>query len=707
MRVPAKAGYLVAVFGIVAAMSVWCGCRSVSPNGGMSGISPCACELPEDRQAFAEALALYSQGLIYQVHGEFDDAISYYLKAIERDPDQDELYMRVAMGYLRQDDSARAIASIEELCARRPRDARPQLWLGFISRAAGDVAQAETAYKRALKIDPSHASAYLELTAVYIRQDRDDEAIALLKKGIDRVDQPADLLRMLGELYIREASGSPTREDEQTHRRAAIKNFEHVLQEEPDDVALLLQLGDLYIMEEDIPRAIEYFKRVEALESENIVVKKKLALSYAATGNQELAIAVLEDLSKAQPTQSYAYYYLGELYEKMEDLERARLNFSLATKAATTDASAFLRLALLDMENQSEIALETLQEGLLKHPDDLRLIETMAYAYMNLKEYENARKYFRTADDLMQQEDLQAMTPGFYFYYAIATQYAGDLTGAALLLERAFEADPQFLDAYVQYTFQQDENTHLVEAIAILEEMQQTHTNKQQLYIYIGLLNSFLKQYEEAIAAFRQAETVAAEAEDPVPFDQSFYFWYAAAHERIGEYAQAEENFRKVIEMNPEHAEAYNYLAYMWAEKGENLDEALAFINKAVETAPQNGAFLDTRGWVYYMQGHYEKAFEEIELAAQLLPEDSTVAEHLGDTLFKLNRLEEAIESWKKALKADPESEAIRTKLQDHDIDVDAFLEALQDAAPATEPEPVIKEEELSEPPASHDDLKG
>ncbi|NCC51726.1 MAG: tetratricopeptide repeat protein [Spartobacteria bacterium] len=700
MHVSAKAGRFVAALTIVAAMGFWSGCRAVSPSGGVAGGPDRPRPLSEDREAFAEALALYSQGLIHQVHGEFDPAISNYLRAIELDPGQDELYMRVAMGHLRMDRPDEAIKVIESLCERQPREARPQLWLGFVCRAAGDIPRAETAYKKAIRIAPANEAAYLELAAVYIRLGQDDEAVSLLEEGILRAEQPGDLLRMLGDLYIRKAAESAAENTEQTNRRAAIKTLERIINEEPDDVALLLQLGDLYIMEEDVPRAIEYFQRIEELEPDNLHVKKKLALSFAATGNQERAVETLEKITREQPSNAQVYYYLGELYEKMGDMERARLNFSLATKAPTTDASAFLRLALLDMDTEPQTAIDILMDGLVKHPDDLRLIETAAYAYMNQKDYANARKYFKTADDLMRENDQQAMTPGFHFYFAITAQHAGDFPEAEALLERTFDQDPHFLDAYVHYIFQQEGNTVLQEAIQMLENIQPGRPEKQQVFVYIGLLNSFLKQYEEAVEAFRQAETIAGAADEPVPFEQSFYFWYAAANERVGAYEESETLFRKVIEMNPEHAEAYNYLAYMWAEQDINLDEALLFIEKALALEPESGAFLDTYGWVLYMQGDYGQAAVQIEHASRILPEDPTIAEHMGDVLFKLNRPGEAVEYWRKALKADPEKQSLKDKLQEQGIDVEALLEEFELQPPEEDPEPPAEELDTPEPSA-------
>jgi tetratricopeptide (TPR) repeat protein len=88
----------------------------------------------------------------------------------------------------------------------------------------------------------------------------------------------------------------------------------------------------------------------------------------------------------------------------------------------------------------------------------------------------------------------------------------------------------------------------------------------------------------------------------------------------------------------------------MFADRGENLDEALALIKKALEYEPNNGAYLDSLGWVYYRLGRYEEAVRYLERAAEKVAGDPVVHDHLGDAYAKLDRLAEAITHWKRAI---------------------------------------------------------
>ncbi|MCK5099219.1 MAG: tetratricopeptide repeat protein, partial [Desulfobacteraceae bacterium] len=107
---------------------------------------------------------------------------------------------------------------------------------------------------------------------------------------------------------------------------------------------------------------------------------------------------------------------------------------------------------------------------------------------------------------------------------------------------------------------------------------------------------------------------------------------------------------KKVIEIEPDNAEALNYLGYTYAELGVKLDEADKLISKALKLKPNDGYITDSLGWVYYQKGSYAKASELLLKAAELTSYDPIITEHLGDSYTKENKLTKALAVYKKAL---------------------------------------------------------
>ena len=164
------------------------------------------------------------------------------------------------------------------------------------------------------------------------------------------------------------------------------------------------------------------------------------------------------------------------------------------------------------------------------------------------------------------------------------------------------------------------------------------------------------KRFSEMQKALDEAEKLSTNNQDK----ETIYFMRGAMFERMKDHAQAEAQFRKVLELNPENASALNYLGYMFADRNERLDEAQKLVGRALELDPGNGAYLDSLAWVYYRQNKLPDAENLLIQALDKIGNDPTVHDHLGDVYFKQGKTREAINQWQASLKeydASPASE--------------------------------------------------
>jgi Flp pilus assembly protein TadD len=146
--------------------------------------------------------------------------------------------------------------------------------------------------------------------------------------------------------------------------------------------------------------------------------------------------------------------------------------------------------------------------------------------------------------------------------------------------------------------------------------------------------------------------------------DLDLVFSLGVANERLGRFPEAEQAFQRALVIDPEDGRTLNYLGYMWADRGENLEQALELIQRAVALEPDNGAYVDSLGWVYYRLGRLNEARHHLEEAARLMPEDATILEHLGDLYVALEIPDKARELYRRALAIDDDNvEGLRRKL--------------------------------------------
>lgn len=169
--------------------------------------------------------------------------------------------------------------------------------------------------------------------------------------------------------------------------------------------------------------------------------------------------------------------------------------------------------------------------------------------------------------------------------------------------------------------------------------------------------------HREALMAFERSR-IEALHQDPRILDAPFFAAYGAAAERAGHYEKAAELLKTAIGLDPANAaDSKNHLAYMWAELGIHLQEAEELSRASLAADPDNGAYLDTLGWILHRQGSQEEALTHLRRAAERLP-DPVVFEHLGDVLDHMGRHPEAVAAWKKALEKNPASDAIAAKIR-------------------------------------------
>ncbi len=138
--------------------------------------------------------------------------------------------------------------------------------------------------------------------------------------------------------------------------------------------------------------------------------------------------------------------------------------------------------------------------------------------------------------------------------------------------------------------------------------------------------------------------------------DNAYYIFHlGVSYERMGSIEEAIFYLDKSIRYDDNNAMALNYLGYLLADKGIRLDEAKVLIENAVSMSPENGAYLDSLGWVYYKMSDFNNAKVQLEKAVKYMDssdeENYLVYEHLGDTYYKIGLMKEAVAAWNEALK--------------------------------------------------------
>ena len=226
-------------------------------------------------------------------------------------------------------------------------------------------------------------------------------------------------------------------------------------------------------------------------------------------------------------------------------------------------------------------------------------------------------------------------------------------------------ADP--LDALVRLrqAVLTDNAGHADAALALLAQVAKDYPTRPDALAIEGDILRAQQHFPQAVTAYDQA---VARLGTPQPVNWPLFYDRGVAEERAGRWPQAKADFLKALKLSPDQPAVLNYLGYSWAEKGRHLTRARAMIERAAELRPNNGAILDSLGWVVLRQGDVASAIRFLERATELASEDSTINAHLGDAYYAAGRKREARFQWLRALNLKPEPKdaaVLRIKLRD------------------------------------------
>jgi Flp pilus assembly protein TadD len=139
----------------------------------------------------------------------------------------------------------------------------------------------------------------------------------------------------------------------------------------------------------------------------------------------------------------------------------------------------------------------------------------------------------------------------------------------------------------------------------------------------------------------------------------------ASSLDGAGDWVGAKHELEAALVLDPNNAQALNFLGYAMLGRNEDLTRAASLIQRAYQIAPDSAAIADSMGWVHYRKGEIGTAVTLLEKAAKSANNDAAINEHLGDAYWQLGRRREARYAWRMAAQvADPvDAERIATKI--------------------------------------------
>jgi len=148
-----------------------------------------------------------------------------------------------------------------------------------------------------------------------------------------------------------------------------------------------------------------------------------------------------------------------------------------------------------------------------------------------------------------------------------------------------------------------------------------------------------------------------------LPDNPDLLYGTAMMADKVGKPDVFEQLMRKLIQVKPDYAHAYNALGYSLLERNERIPEAVTLVEKALQLAPDDPAIMDSVGWGYYRAGKLDDSVKMLRRALTANP-DPEIAAHLGEVLWARGDKSEAQKVWQDSLKANPGNEVLQAVMK-------------------------------------------
>lgn len=556
---------------------------------------------------------------LYLAINKLSDAVTMAQEVLKQDPESVDAHRMLGRVYFNMisrngqqgqiDEKAlrMAIAEFEKVTVKDPKDVDSWTTLARLYSGANDAPNAEKAYNAALALEADNDEALNGLAMLYANMGNTEKAIEKLKTATDKAPNERSLV-ILAQAY-----------EQQKDYKNAAEALRKALRLSPDNDKLAAGLAEDLLASDQVDEALKIYETLAARSPRDPMIPLHMADIYLNKRDFAKAHAALDKAKKLDP---------DALEPRQEEV---RL---LQAEGKTEQAIAGLNGILTDTARKVYSKTESQQRagwfeelGMLNrtaghYPEALE-----AFKQMGILAKDSAPRvavqiietYRAAKDPVSAQREADAALKKFPGEYMVVREHADILADAG-------KTD---------------------EAIKELRGLLDSPRDRETLLAMVEMYEK-AKRFDDAGKALDEAEKLSRSDDDK----QVLLFMRGALLERMKKFDASEAAFRQVIALNPEHAGALNYLGYMLADRNVRLDEAYQMIQKAVNLDPENGAYLDSLGWVYFRQGKLTEAESALVRAVDRTTQDPTVREHLGDVYFKLGKTKEAIAQWTASLKA-------------------------------------------------------
>jgi tetratricopeptide (TPR) repeat protein len=438
-----------------------------------------------------------------------------------------------------------------------------------------------------------------------------------------------------------------------------LKNYDetiyHTSQISNKDLNTWLLMGNAYRSKAIYDSALFAFTEAVKLDSTIVSAYYFIGAFYQQSENLDSAIWAYKHVARLT-TNYQSYFQLANIQLKAGYQDDARKNFHEAINldSSSSNIRSFLGLsAIYESRGERDKSIGYLESASEMAPNDVAILNHLLGFYQEAREMEKARDIALRLVPLAPNDKSISRRLGVIYYYLDSLQSAD-----SIFTNLIDNGDKNVINHYYlgQTAFRLE---NMEQAIKHFAHLTQVEDSLIDGWLNLAMVYYSQESYDKEIATYNEGLKHIKNTNDSI----IIMFNLGSRLERLKQIDRAITVFEKILEIKPDHEQSLNYLGYTLADNDMKLDYAYDLILRALEISPENGAYIDSHGWVLYKLGKYNKALGELLKAFEFIDNDPIITDHIGDVYKAISETDKAREYWQKALELDPDNEKIKEKL--------------------------------------------
>lgn len=444
---------------------------------------------------------------------------------------------------------------------------------------------------------------------------------------------------------------------------ATIQAYKMALEYHPDDTDILFQLASAYVSYGELLEANAIYDRIMKRRGADFSIHLRKFRNFNALQMRDSALAELQEMRELDPGNLTTLRTISQFYMELNETDMALEILNEARERNSRDPQTLLLLAEIYVDQKKwdrlgEIFVSMLQDPLIYPSQKLELVRFIYSQYRN-----------NPSEQVLAEQTGNVLTtfsesePDYGPAQLLAAEYMlqnGEMESALNKLEQANRVMPDQPDAWrqrVQVLFQMERYD---DVISIADSASNYAPDDAFIQFFTGASYMLTDRPEEALSWLESASFSPANRN----FRSVIQGTLADVQSDLDRWDDAKRSYERALQLDPENHNAMNNYAYYLSTRDEELEYALELAERAISYQPENAAYLDTIGWVYYKLGEFEEAREFIQRSVDTGEAGPEVYEHLGDVFHALGNSKQAIEWWNKALENDSNREYLKERIE-------------------------------------------